>query len=72
MEIGWLIFYVIKLLESGSILNYQIQGKAHPNKDTVKQTVMYDKNGKELPVVTLEFILEHSVETKLYHYITNE
>ncbi|AEV17766.1 DNA repair protein RadC [Geobacillus thermoleovorans CCB_US3_UF5] len=26
MEIGWLIFYVIEPLKSGSILDYQIHG----------------------------------------------
>jgi len=47
-------------------------GKAHPKKETAKQTVMYNENGRELPVVTLELVLEHSIESKLYNYITNE
>jgi superfamily II DNA or RNA helicase/HKD family nuclease len=47
-------------------------GKAHPNKATAEQTTMFDKNGKEIPVVTLELILEHSIEPKLYDYITKE
>ncbi|MBB6452566.1 superfamily II DNA or RNA helicase [Salirhabdus euzebyi] len=47
-------------------------GTAHPVKDTAEQTVMLDKNDKEIPVVTLELMLEHSIEPKLYHYITNK
>ncbi|MFS0862042.1 DUF3427 domain-containing protein [Fredinandcohnia sp. 179-A 10B2 NHS] len=47
-------------------------GMAHPKKDTAVQTVMLDKNDKEIPVVTLELTLEHAIEPKLYHYITSE
>lgn len=47
-------------------------GKAHPNEGTAEQTVMLDKNEKEIPVVTLELVLENSIETKLFHYIAKE
>ncbi|MBD8068800.1 DUF3427 domain-containing protein [Bacillus sp. PS06] len=47
-------------------------GEAYPKKETAEQTVMYNENGKELPVVTLELVLEHSIETKLFNYLTKE
>ncbi|CEY49737.1 Uncharacterised protein [Streptococcus pneumoniae] len=30
---------------------------------------MQDKNGKELPVVTMNMIMEKSVDNKLYDYL---
>ncbi|MEI4831387.1 DEAD/DEAH box helicase [Bacillus sp. FJAT-53711] len=44
-------------------------GKAIPNKNSVQQTEMQDKNGKELPVVTMNMVMEHAIDNKLYSYI---
>ncbi|HDR7711716.1 TPA: DEAD/DEAH box helicase [Bacillus cereus] len=44
-------------------------GKARPDKASVEQTEMQDKNGKELPVVTMNMIMEKSVDNKLYDYL---
>ncbi|MFJ8527494.1 DUF3427 domain-containing protein [Bacillus sp. NPDC094106] len=44
-------------------------GKAGPDKNSVQQTEMQDKNGKELPVVTMNMVMEHAVDNKLYSYI---
>lgn len=44
-------------------------GKAKPDKASVEQTEMQDKNGKELPVVTMNMIMEKSVDNKLYDYL---
>ncbi|MCP1122624.1 DEAD/DEAH box helicase [Bacillus sp. 3103sda1] len=44
-------------------------GKAIPDKKSVQQTEMQDKNGKELPVVTMNMVMEHAVDNKLYSYI---
>lgn len=38
---------------------------------SAEQTTMQDKNGKELPVVTMEFLLEQPIEHNLYQYLTN-
>ncbi|RSK43687.1 DUF3427 domain-containing protein [Bacillus canaveralius] len=46
-------------------------GKALPDKNTVQQTVMKDKNEKELPVVQINMIMEQSIDSKIYHYIVN-
>lgn len=46
-------------------------GKANPDKESVQQAKMVDKNGQELPVVTMNMVMEQPIETKLYHYIIN-
>ncbi|WP_127759350.1 DUF3427 domain-containing protein [Peribacillus asahii] len=46
-------------------------GKASPDENTVRQTVMKDKNEKEIPVVHMNMVMEQSVDSKLYHYIKN-
>jgi superfamily II DNA or RNA helicase/HKD family nuclease len=46
-------------------------GKATPQKESVQQAEMKDKNGQIIPVVTMNMVLEQSIENKLYHYIIN-
>jgi len=33
---------------------------------------MLDKNGKELPVARMYMLLEHEVESSLYHYLIDD
>ncbi|MFD2616519.1 DUF3427 domain-containing protein [Terrilactibacillus laevilacticus] len=44
-------------------------GQATPDTKTVEQSVMKDKNNKEIPVVHMNMIMEKSINTRLYHYI---
>jgi hypothetical protein len=44
-------------------------GQAIPDQATVEQTRMEGKDGKEVPVVHMNMMLEQPVENKLYHYI---
>jgi superfamily II DNA or RNA helicase/HKD family nuclease len=44
-------------------------GKATPDKNNICQNVMNDKNGKELPVVHMNLVMEQPVDFKLYQYI---
>ncbi|MFS0781236.1 DUF3427 domain-containing protein [Bacillus sp. 1P06AnD] len=44
-------------------------GKAFPDKETAAETTMPDINGKELPVVTMNLLMEQPIEYNLYHYI---
>jgi len=47
-------------------------GEAVPDKQTVKQGTMKDKNDKQIPVVHMNLLLEKSIEYKLFRYlITN-
>ena len=48
--------FVKKDNDEGSDFYYL--GKARPDKTSVEQTEMQDKNGKELPVVTMNMIME--------------
>ncbi|MGK7376928.1 DUF3427 domain-containing protein [Planococcus sp. 1R117A] len=47
-------------------------GEVVPDKNMTEQSTMEDKNGKEIPVVHMNMVLERSLESKLYHYITSE
>ncbi|OLN21194.1 hypothetical protein BTO30_16320 [Domibacillus antri] len=46
-------------------------GKAIPDKKTVQQDTMKDNDGKELPVVHMNMVMEQPIEYRLYHYIKN-
>ena len=46
-------------------------GKAIPDQKTVQQAAMQDKNGKELPVVHMNMVMERSIDNQLYNYIKN-
>ncbi|MDQ0429519.1 superfamily II DNA or RNA helicase/HKD family nuclease [Planomicrobium stackebrandtii] len=47
-------------------------GQALPDKSSVEQALMKDKNLKDIPVVHMNLALENMVEGKLYHYIASE
>ncbi|MBX0314653.1 DUF3427 domain-containing protein [Planococcus glaciei] len=47
-------------------------GEVVPDKNMIEQSTMEDKNGKEIPVVHMNMVLEKGLESKLYHYITSE
>ncbi|WP_342507324.1 DEAD/DEAH box helicase [Sporosarcina sp. FSL K6-2383] len=47
-------------------------GKGIPDKSSVEEDRMVDKNGKELPVVHMNMVMEQAVEGKLYHYLMEE
>jgi len=37
-----------------------------------KEEEMYDKNGKKIPVVTMNMVLEQPVQYDIYHYLVEE
>lgn len=45
-------------------------GKAHPDQKNAVQASMVDKNDTSISVVHMDLVLEHSVESKLYEYLT--
>lgn len=45
-------------------------GKAHPDQKSAVQGEMLDKNGTSISVVHMDLVLERSVESKLYGYLT--
>ncbi|KKB41757.1 DUF3427 domain-containing protein [Bacillus thermotolerans] len=62
--------FVKKDNDEGSDFYYL--GKAWPDRKTVEQTEMKDKNKKEIPVVRMNMVLEQPVDDQLYHYIASE
>lgn len=44
-------------------------GKAIPDQETVQQASMQGKDGKEIPVVHMNMIMEQPIDYNLYHYI---
>lgn len=55
--------------DDGEGSDFYYLGKAIPDKKSVEQTEMKDKSGKELPVVTMNMIMERGVDNKVYSYI---
>ncbi|HZG70478.1 MAG TPA: DEAD/DEAH box helicase [Chondromyces sp.] len=47
-------------------------GKAMPNKKSVEEAKMIDKNGKELPVVRMNMMLEQPVDHRIYQHVKSE
>lgn len=47
-------------------------GKGFPDKTSVEEDRMLDKNGKDIPVVHMNMVMEQAVEGKLYHYLIEE
>lgn len=47
-------------------------GQGYPDKSSVEEGRMTDKNGKDLPVVHMNMVMEQAVESKLYHYLIEE
>lgn len=41
-------------------------------KNSPKEEKMFDKNGKQIPVVTMNMILEQPVQHDIYHYLVEE
>ncbi|MEC2076173.1 DEAD/DEAH box helicase [Metabacillus fastidiosus] len=46
-------------------------GKAAPDRNSVQQTEMKNSEGKEIPVVHMNMMMEQSIDYKLYDYIIN-
>ncbi len=45
-------------------------GMAKPDQESIEQSSMLDKNGKKIPVVTMNLHLNDPIEHHLYHYLT--
>ena len=56
----------------GEGTDFSYLGKGFPDKSSVEEDRMVDKNGKELPVVHMNMVMEQAVEGKLYHYLKEE
>ncbi|MBP1970207.1 superfamily II DNA or RNA helicase/HKD family nuclease [Virgibacillus natechei] len=62
-------FFTKKDDDEGSGFYYL--GQVLPDKNTVQQDTMEDKEGKEIPVVHMNMVMEQPVNNKLYHYIVD-
>ena len=58
--------------DDGEGTDFYYLGKGFPDKATVEEDRMTDKNGKNLPVVHMNMVMEQAVESKLYHYLKDE
>ncbi|NMH68023.1 DEAD/DEAH box helicase [Bacillus sp. RO3] len=47
-------------------------GKVITEMNSEEQTIMLDKNGKKLPIVRMNMLLEQEVESSLYNYLIEE
>ncbi|WP_328802275.1 DEAD/DEAH box helicase [Paenibacillus sp. LX16] len=51
-------------------IEFYYLGKVHPGQNSAYQATMLDKNGNSISVVHMNLVLENSVESKLYGYLT--
>lgn len=51
-------------------IEFYYLGKVHPGENSAYQATMLDKNGNSISVVHMNLVLEKSVESKLYRYLT--
>ncbi len=58
--------------DNGEGSDFYYLGEAKPDINNVTEEKMTDKNGKQLPVVTINMQFEHAVDNKLYHYLRSE
>ncbi|WP_078553741.1 DUF3427 domain-containing protein [Bacillus alkalicellulosilyticus] len=47
-------------------------GMATPDKQSVEQSTMKNDKGKEIPVVTMNLMMEQPIDSKLYHYLIRD
>ncbi|WP_431028897.1 DUF3427 domain-containing protein [Lysinibacillus sp. LZ02] len=70
-EIGNDIHLFVKK-DDGEGTDFYYLGKTDVLTETAKNETMPDKNGKALPVVTMNMVLEQPVQYDIYHYLVEE
>lgn len=58
--------------DDGEGFDFYYLGEANVIENSPKQEKMVDKNGKEIPVVTMNMILEQAVQYDVFHYLVEE
>ncbi|MEN9441663.1 MAG: hypothetical protein RLZ33_1740 [Bacteroidota bacterium] len=58
--------------DNGEGTDFYFIGQVEPKEDSFNQGTMKDKNGKDVPVVKIEYVLKKPVEDHLYTYLTNK
>lgn len=58
--------------DDGEGFDFYYMGTTKIIADSPKEETMYDKNGKEIPVVTMNMVLEQPVQYDIYHYLVEE
>ena len=58
--------------DDGEGTDFYYLGKTDVLMETAKNESMPDKNGKQLPVVTMNMVLEQPVQYDIYHYLVED
>ena len=58
--------------DDGEGFDFYYLGQTSIVKQSPKEETMYDKNEKEIPVVTMNMVLEQPVQYDIYHYLVEE
>ena len=58
--------------DDGEGFDFYYVGMTMISENSPKEEVMFDKNGKQIPVVTMNMILEQPVQYDIYHYLVEE
>ena len=70
-ESGLAIHLFVKK-DDGEGFDFYYLGQTVIAENSEKEETMQDKNGKTLPVVTMNMVLEESVQYDIYHYLVEE
>ncbi|WP_342599816.1 DEAD/DEAH box helicase [Psychrobacillus sp. FSL H8-0483] len=58
--------------DDGEGFDFYYMGTTSITENSPKEEKMFDKNGKQIPVVTMNMILEQPVQYDIYHYLVEE
>ncbi|WP_419960707.1 DUF3427 domain-containing protein [Psychrobacillus sp. BM2] len=58
--------------DDGEGFDFYYVGTTTVAENSPQEEVMFDKNGKQIPVVTMNMILEQPVQYDIYHYLVEE
>lgn len=58
--------------DDGEGFDFYYMGETTIIENTPKEETMLDKHGKEIPVVTMDMVLEQPVQYEIYHYLVEE
>lgn len=70
-EVNNTIYLFVKK-NDGEGTDFYYLGTTKVNKESVENTTMPDKNGKLLPVVSMNMVLDYSTDYNIYHYLVEE
>ena len=67
-----LVIHLFTKKDDGEGFYFYYMGTTTIAENSPKEEKMYDKNQKQIPVVTMNMVLEQPVQYDIYHYLVEE